>query len=420
MKILMLSWEYPPVLVGGLGRHVHALATSLVKEGHEITVVTRYAPGHPLEEWQEGVRVVHAMEDPPLFAESQDSFLAWTMAFNHTLTRAALRASTGHDFDVVHAHDWLVAHAAVTLKEQLDVPLIATIHATEAGRHQGWLPENMNKSIHSVEWWLAHEACRLVVCSQYMAWEVNRLMSVPYRRMEVVANGVEPHRWETDPEQVRNFRRRHHADGPLVGFAGRLVYEKGVQDLIMAVPELSARHPGIKVMIAGDGPYRQELEALTRDLGVTDRVEFTGFLDRELSTMIAACDVMALPSRYEPFGMIALEVAAAGTPVAVASTGGMMEIIRPGRTGATFNAGDPRSLAQAVSGLLTDRDNALEMAGRAREMVVRDYSWKAIARQTAENYRIATVEGPVFAERQAAKVLSQGRPRIVVPEGNLL
>src|SRR5215470_4333024 len=95
LRVLMLSWEYPPVVVGGLGRHVHALATSLAAAGHEVTVVTRHAPGAATEEYAEGVRIVRAPEDPARFALATPSLLAWTMAFNHTLTRAALRAAAG-------------------------------------------------------------------------------------------------------------------------------------------------------------------------------------------------------------------------------------------------------------------------------------------------------------------------------------
>ncbi len=165
LRVLMLSWEYPPVMVGGLGRHVHALATALATAGHEVTVVTRHAPDAPLEEFRDGVRIVRAPEDPPVFPLAAPTLLAWTMAFNHSLTRAALHATATETYDVVHAHDWLVTHTAVTMRDHLGVPLVATIHATEAGRHQGWLPEEMNKTIHTVEWWLGHEASRVIACS---------------------------------------------------------------------------------------------------------------------------------------------------------------------------------------------------------------------------------------------------------------
>src|SRR5258706_14402332 len=238
LRILMLSWESPPVVVGGLGRHVHALSTSLVAAGHDVTVVTRHAPGAPLEEYLEGVRVVRAPEDPPLFPLSTATLLAWTMAFNHTLTRAALRAAENGDYDVIHAHDWLVTHTAVTLKEHLDRPLVATIHATEAGRHQGWLPGEMNKCIHSVEWWLGHEASRVLVCSEYMRWEVTRLLDLAPARVSVVPNGVDSSVWRAPSRAGSAARSRFAGEGPLVGYAGRLVFGEGGEGLIPPLPGL--------------------------------------------------------------------------------------------------------------------------------------------------------------------------------------
>jgi glycogen(starch) synthase len=254
-RILMLSWEYPPLLVGGLGRHVHALATTLAKAGHEVTVITRHAPGALLEEYTEGVRVIRAPDDPPAFPVTGGDLLAWTVAFNHTLTRAALRAARTGGFDVVHAHDWLVAHTAVTLREHLDVPLVATIHATESGRHQGYLPGAHNRTIDDVERWLTGEAVRVIVCSGYMRDEVGRLFGVSAERADVVRNGVDALRWRARPRAVAAARARYAGDGPLVSYAGRLVYEKGVQELIAAVPLLRERWPGLRVVIAGDGPH---------------------------------------------------------------------------------------------------------------------------------------------------------------------
>src|SRR5262245_40832418 len=119
VRVLMLSWEYPPVVVGGLGRHVHALSVALAAAGHDVTVVTRHAPGAALDERVQGVRVVRAPEDPPAFPLATPSLLAWTMAFNHAVTRAGLHAAStagsAAGYDVIHAHDWLVTHAAVTL-----------------------------------------------------------------------------------------------------------------------------------------------------------------------------------------------------------------------------------------------------------------------------------------------------------------
>jgi glycogen synthase len=419
-RILMLSWEYPPVMVGGLGRHVHALATSLAAAGHEVTVVTRHAPGAALEEYAEGVRIVRAPEDPPKFPLATSHLLAWTMAFNHTLTRAALRAAQSAEFDVIHAHDWLVTHTAVTLKEHLDLPLVATIHATEAGRHQGWLPEEMNRTIHSVEWWLGAEADRLVVCSEYMRWEVTRLFNVPAQRLQVVPNGVEPDRFSTAPETVASVREMLAGDGPLVTFAGRLVYEKGVQDLIASLPILRRKHPKLRVVIAGEGPYRAELEAAIDRHGVRSLVNLPGFLNEQLPAVMAASDCFAVPSIYEPFGMVALEGAAAGAPLAVAATGGLAEIVQPGVTGMTFPAKDPDALAHAVDALLADGEQARTMAQRARHLVSETYNWRAIARRTAAVYDAAMADVGALTPARTEAILAGQARSIVIPDGNLL
>ncbi|MFE9694601.1 glycosyltransferase family 4 protein [Micromonospora sp. NPDC005806] len=420
-RILMLSWEYPPVLVGGLGRHVHALSVALAAAGHEVTVVTRHAEGAPLEEYADGVRIVRAAEDPVTFPLATGSLLAWTMAFNHTLTRAALRAAESGGYDVIHAHDWLVAHTAMTLREHLDVPLVSTIHATEAGRHQGWLPEEMNRTIHGVEHWLAAESGRVIVCSGYMRDEVTALFGVPAGRVDVVPNGVEPHRWRVPATAIAAARARFAGDGPLVSFAGRLVYEKGVQHLLAGLPRLRERHPGLRAVVVGDGPYKATLEAEVHRLGLGGTVSMPGFLGgTDLPAVMAASDCFAVPSIYEPFGMVALEGAAAGAPLAVSRTGGLAEIVEPGVTGMTFAPQDPDGLTEAVHALLSDRERARALARRARAMVHEQYGWSAIASRTAAAYATAIAQDTAFTADRAEQRMALGRALPPLPEGNLL
>ncbi|WP_084740275.1 glycosyltransferase family 4 protein [Cryptosporangium aurantiacum] len=385
---MILSWEYPPVMVGGLGRHVHALATSLAAAGHEVTVVSRHTDGAAYDEVVEGVRVVRVPEDPPVFAFDEQTLLAWTMAFNHALARAALRVADETAPDVIHAHDWLVAHAATTLKHQLGVPLVATVHATEAGRHQGWLPGPLNRSIHSIEWWLTYEARRVITCSEYMRWEVTRLFDLPPDKCEPIPNGVDAHAWKPDPAAVAAVRKEY--GGPLVLFAGRLVYEKGVHNLLAAVPRLRRRHPGLRVVIAGEGPHLDELKAQAKRLRLGRSVAWPGFLEGEkLATVAAAADCAVVPSIYEPFGMIALEATAAGTPLVVADTGGLREIVTHGITGLRFPAQNPAGLADAVTAILSDEVLARRLVRDARAVLARDYSWTTIADRTAGAYRRA-------------------------------
>jgi glycogen(starch) synthase len=277
----------------------------------------------------------------------------------------------------------------------------------------------MNKCIHSVEWWLGQEASTVLVCSGYMRWEVSRLLELAPEKVQVIPNGVDAPVWQAPAAAVAAARARFAGDGPLLGFAGRLVYEKGVQHLVSALPELRHRHPGLRVVIAGDGPHRAELQDATKRLRLDRAVSFAGFVGADLPATLAATDAMVVPSIYEPFGMVALEAAAAGAPLAVSATGGLAEIVEPGVTGVTFPAKNPDALADAVSLLLRDETAARRMADQAREMVETRYGWSAIAQKTADGYRGAIARAPENQARARARVVAS-RPMIVVPDGNLL
>jgi glycogen synthase len=408
MRVIMLSWEYPPLLVGGLGRHVHALAGAMARAGHEVTVLTRHAEGLAADEVTGGVRVVRVPEDPTLLSFTDD-LLAWTMALNHALTRAGLAVCAESPPDVVHAHDWLVAHAATTLKHHLGVPLVATLHATEAGRHQGWLPGPMNRAIHSVEWWLTYEARRVVACSAYMRWEVTRLFDLPAEKVDVIGNGVDAARWQPPADEVAAARRRWAGDGPLLAYGGRLVHEKGVHDLLAALPRLRRRHPGLRLVIAGTGPAREELAARARALRLGRSVTFAGFLpDTGLAALVAAADCAVAPSLYEPFGLVALEAAAAGTPAVVADVGGLAETVE---AELRFPPGDVAALAARIDAVLADQVSARRLVRRARARLA-DRTWAAIAERTVATY--------VLAARQERALHAAAVPRPVLRTGNLL
>jgi glycogen(starch) synthase len=413
MRVMVLSWEYPPVVVGGLGRHVHALCEAMAAAGHEVTVVTRHRPGAAYDEVVNDVRVVRVPEDPPLF-DLEQSLLSWTMAFNHALTRAALAVADQTDPEVVHAHDWLVAHAATTLKHHLGVPLVATVHATEAGRHQGWLPGALNRSIHTVEWWLTYEARRVVTCSEYMRWEVTRLFDLPPDKVTPIPNGTDPA--PVDHAAVAAIRAGY-GDGPLLLFAGRLVYEKGLHDVLRALPRLRRRHPGLRLLVAGEGPQGDDLRAQAKALRLGRAVEWLGFVEPDrLAALSAAADCALVPSIYEPFGMVALEAAAAGTPLVVADTGGLREFVRHGTTGLRFASGDVTGLADAVTLLLRDEVLARRLV-RAGRTALRDYAWPAIAARTVTEYGRAVREERALHDGLRR---TQAPLRMVVRDGNLL
>jgi glycogen(starch) synthase len=395
MRVLMLSWEYPPVVVGGLGRHVHALATHLVGLGHEVVVLCRQEAGtdaltHPTSDTvHEGVRVIRVAEDPTHLTFEKD-LVAWTLAMGHGLIRAGLALASWRP-DVVHAHDWLVTHPAIALADFLNVPLVATIHATEAGRHSGWLSQPLNQQIHSVEWWLANRADALITCSASMRTEVTHLFEVS--DISVIHNGISPRGWRPSTSAVHATRSAHSPEGaPVVVYFGRLEWEKGVHDLVAALPRVRRAFPGTRLVVAGQGRQASALVEQAKKLRIRRSVDFVGHLpDRALVALLAAADVVVLPSRYEPFGIVALEAAAAGAPLVASTAGGLAELVVDGVTGLSVTPGDVEGIAEAVRAVLTDPEAAARRAKAAKARLNAEFNWQGIAKQTAEIYRTAEV-----------------------------
>jgi glycogen(starch) synthase len=387
----MLSWEYPPTVVGGLGRHVQGLSSALAAAGHDVTVLTRWVPGAADRERVGEVRVVRVPAGPSLPGSATDTVQRWAAVLDNTLTSNAFSAVGGERFDVVHAHDWLVAPTAIALTAGLGAALVATVHTTEMGRPRRHLPAALDLAVHAAEVRLGHEARRVVVCSRYMRRQVIDLLGLPDDRVVVVVpDGVDPAIWQVPAPQVAAARLRFAGVGPLIGYAGRLVPEKGLSDLLAAMPRLRQRNPGLRAVIAGDGPSRAHLRRQARLYRLERAVSFTGFLEQtELATVLAATDAVVLPSAYEPSGMVALEAAAAGAPLAVASAGGLVELVESGVTAVTFPPGDPDGLAEAVDQLLADATFAHRLAVRARRRVAVGYTWTAVAARIGEVYAAA-------------------------------
>jgi len=417
MRILHLSWEYPPQVFGGLGRHVDALARAQAAAGHEVSVLTQSVDGAAPEQTMGGVRVLRVPQDPPTLARTD--LLAWVLALGHGWTRAGLRRADELAPQVLHAHDWMTCHAATTLKEAWGLPLVATMHATEAGRHQGWLPTDLSRAVHTTEWWLTYEARRVLTCSESMRWEVTRLFELPADKVDVVPNGVDAQVWAVGADRAAAARRRYANNrAPLLVFAGRLEWEKGLHTLLDAMPRLRRRFPGTRLVVAGRGTYEQDLRERAARLRLDGAVTFAGFLpEPELAELVAAADTVVVPSLYEPFGIVALEAAAARTPLAVASTGGLREIVEPGVTGAVFAAGDVAGLADAVGSLLGDQVQAHRTTRAAHRKVVRDLGWASVADRVVDSYVRAVAQERTL---QAGLGRSERPLRVVVRDGNLL
>jgi glycogen(starch) synthase len=380
----MLSWEYPPKVVGGLARHVQELSEALVDRGHEVHVLTSECPGEPLDSQQQGVFVHRARSGYPATRDFFTSVLNLNFAL---LERALALGSELEEVALLHAHDWLVVYAAVALKHARRRPLVATIHATEWGRNRG-LHNDLSRRISDAEWWLAYEAWQVITCSYHMRDEVRSIFQVPPDKLAVLPNGVKRGVFRRTAEAPAVRERFAGSGEKLVLYVGRLVQEKGARVLVEATPKILHFAPGTKLVIAGAGPLAAELAGRAAELGVAGQAVFPGFVDDATrNALLTTADVAVYPSTYEPFGIVALEAMAAGTPVVVSDTGGLAEIVVHGVNGLKAYPGDADSLANNVLTLLHNPELARELAEQALEDVRDFYDWSGIAGATEEVYR---------------------------------
>ena len=403
MKILMLTWEYPPRIVGGIARVVHDLSKRLIKDGHEVTVVTyRDSADVPEYENDKGVNVYRVDN----YMIHPNNFIDWIMQLNfNMLSKATEIINKEGGFDVIHAHDWLVTYAAKSLKNAYDIPIVATIHATEAGRNSG-IHDETQRYINDTEWLLTYEATEVIVNSNYMKNEIQRLFGLPFDKINVIPNGINLSNF-TGIERDYDFRRQYAMDSEkIILYVGRLVYEKGVQHLIAAMPKILSNYNDAKLIIAGRGGMMDELRAEASNLGLNDKIYFTGYLNsKQVQKMYKCADVAVFPSTYEPFGIVALEAMLAGVPTVVSDVGGLDEIVTHGVDGMKSYAGNANSIADSVTALLYDHQLATNVSKKAKQKVKDQFNWEKIAQDTHFTYEKAICQ--TMAERQAKQMLQE-------------
>ena len=396
IRVLMLTWEYPPYVVGGLGAHVAALAPALARAGVQVHVVTpRWRGGEAREILDQGkahnskyASAIYRVE-PPMAVPTD--FFADVQQTNLNLGEQGgnLFRDLG-GFDIIHAHDWLTAWSGEALKRLFKVPLIATIHATERGRGRGTLSGETAQAINGAEWWLTYEAWRLIATSQFMAKEIESYFKTPADKVSIVANGVDTAIFDkligVDLAPFRN--RWARTEEKIVFFVGRLVEEKGAHLIVEAAPRVLAQIPNVRFIIAGNGPMSEHIQRRAYELGIASKVNVAGFIaDSERDRLLRVADAAIYPSLYEPFGIVALEAMAAHCPVIVGDVGGLGEVVTHDVDGVKVNPGDIESIARGIVYTLSYPESARQRTERAYQMVKQEYNWDYIAQKTIEVYR---------------------------------
>ncbi|MBP7863078.1 glycosyltransferase family 4 protein [bacterium] len=397
----MLAWEYPPRIIGGLARVVWALSHELAELGLDVHVITADHPATPEFELDGKVKV-HRVKTQ---TDSSPDFLTWVSKLNFGFLQYAIPLFNEQKFDIIHAHDWMVTDAAWVLKTTYDTPLVTTIHATEQGR-MGGIHTGLQRYVHQMEWRLTYESFRVIVNSHHMVDELRNSFDLPRNKIDVIPNGVTPENFRIDfPEnEKRAFRQSFAGESQkIVLYVGRLVNEKGVQVLIDAAPKVIQQYPETQFLIVGTGYFMETLKAQADYLGVTQNVRFLGYVaDSDLLKLYQITDVVAIPSLYEPFGIVALEGMAAGTPVVVSDVGGLRDFVEHMQNGITTYAGNSDSLAWGILQVLRDPGLAHHLNQTATKAVEEVYNWKMITKKTQETYE------NVFADSKQDSLLKGG------------
>jgi glycogen(starch) synthase len=383
-RCLILSWEFPPIVEGGLARHVSKLAQALVAHDVDVHVLTRGDERMPAEEERDGV-LVHRVREPRRPRDLAE-FVTWIEHMNADMLAAGVELGDRFEFDLVHGHDWLVAVAGDHLANRFRAPLLMTIHATEYGRHQGWIDSHPQSYIHGVERWIANRAERVITCSHYMRGHVADIYDLEEHRISVIPNGIDP--LDLQPvDDLETLRARFAApDERLLLLVGRLVYEKGFQLALEALPGLIERVGAVRFLVAGSGTHEAELKAQAQQLGLLEHGTFLGWIgDDVLHSLYRIADLCVVPSIYEPFGLVALEAMASGCPCIVADTGGLREVVPHEEVGLRFTSRDAQSLAEMVERLLTQDELRERLVAEASEHVLR-FDWGEIAGRTTALY----------------------------------
>jgi len=383
MRIGLFSWEtLHSIAVGGVAVHVTELAAGLERRGHEVHVFTRQGHNQSHYDCIDGVHYHRCpFELSPNFVDEANN-----MCRSFVQACYDVESFVG-PFDIVHAHDWMASNAAVWVKEGRHRKFVLTMHSTEYGRNGNRFFGGAADRIQAHERHGTYCADHVITVSHLLKDEVRWLYQLPSHKTSVVYNGVNPGNFDYGLDAGRI--KEQYGIGPLdpmVLFVGRLVVQKGPDILVRAIPSILHHRPNAKFVFVGDGHMRSDVYMTANHLGVGHAIRLLGHKGgHELINLFKACDMLAVPSRNEPFGIVILEAWSAGKPVVATKRGGPSEFVWHDITGLQIDD-TPDSVAWGVGSLLSDHGRCEWMGRNGRAAVDAVFNWDCIAQQTEEAY----------------------------------
>lgn len=389
MRILHVSSEHPPQKVFGLGRYVSDLSRHLALQGHEVHVLTNSIGGPEQDVIDQGV-CVHRVEYPP--PPKAPSAGGPVMSFNlHLQQRAhALGKAKLGNPEVVVSHDWLTALAGHRIARRFGVTHAWTVHDTVFGKRSCKPAEPEDPLTFHLESWATKSADLVLVNSRAIGDEIAGPYKGDRRRMALLHPGIDPAQFtgEVAPERLSAFRSVFALPEEfLVTYSGRLDPEKGIDTLIEAFSILRKLIPRSRLAMAGQGRLQPQIEDHVRKLGLEREVRLYGYLQGPvLAHFYRVSDVHICPSHYEPFGLVAAEAMASGTPVVVSDTGGLTDIVSSPAVGRTFPPRDAEALAEILGALAQDEHLRVKLGEAGKAHILKGFSWSTLAGRAHEIY----------------------------------
>jgi len=386
MKIAFFAWEsLHSIPVGGVAVHVTELAAALQRRGHEVHVFVRLGPWQTCYEIIDGVHYHRCPIDlhPDFPTEMNNMCNSFAYFMGET------EAFQGASFDIVHAHDWLCAKGLVQVKNDRNRRTVYTLHSTEFGRCGNQNHNGRSERIRCVEYEGTYCADRVITVSAALANEVKWLYNTPDTKLRVVHNGINCRRFDglIEPGAVRARYGVGPLD-PMVLFVGRMSTQKGPDLLLEAVPYVLEHRSDAKIVFVGDGDMKPYLMHRAWEIGVSHAVRFPGSLppDNGLTDLFKSTDLVCVPSRNEPFGLVVLEAWSAGKPVVVTENGGPRYFTTHGEDGFVVYP-NPQSICWGINTVFGNFEHARWMGSRGRVKAAYGFSWDVIADQTEGIYR---------------------------------
>lgn len=388
MRILMLGWELPPLISGGLGPACYGIFKELRREGIDVLFLVPYAvkaEGHLLE------NVIGVLNDrqvtsrfspisPYTSSYSSGFYGKNIMAEVVRFAERAVEIAKGKSFDIIHAHDWTTCKAGILLQNALQKPLLFHVHSIEHDRN----PANPSPWICALEKEGLLAADVAIAVSRYTRRRICENYQIAPNKVKVVHNGIDE---DTHPVTRLGPNRQRPKT---VLFVGRLTAQKGPQYFLLAAEKVIKQAPDIRFLIVGDGDERNYLEGQARELNITDKVLFTGFLSSaELDRVYSLASVCVITSVSEPFGLVALEAMKRGIPVIVSRQAGVTEVVQ---NCLRIDYWDINGIASTILAVINSHDSFADELSQKAAHEIRKLTWKRAARKLVIVYRELTAE----------------------------